>query len=233
MNGPQILLIEDDPRLAHLLSEVLTAGGLEPLLAWTTADALQRVTEEEPDMIALDLGLTTLDDLAALLRQLRLQTPAPVVLLLPPGYDPQELKALPPGSVADSVSRKLHPQVIVERLRTAMRRASAGVPMAEINLGPLRLDLAGKRALLHGHELLLSPAEFKLLCELARRPGRTFPNDHLLTVGWGTQDPPELEALHAAMHVLRARLGDDDPAHPRWIRREPGVGYCLLPQNVD
>ncbi|HNT53500.1 MAG TPA: response regulator transcription factor [Anaerolineaceae bacterium] len=231
MNGPQILLIEDDPRLAHLLSEVLVAGGLDPLLAWTTSAALQYVTEEEPDLIALDVGLTTLDDLATLLRQLRLQTPAPVVLLLPPGYDPQVIKALPPGSVADTVARKLHPQMIVERLRTAMRRASAGVPMAETIIGPLRLDLVGRRALLNGHELHLSPAEFKLLCELARRPGRTFPNDHLLAIGWGNQDPPEIEALHAAMHVLRTRLGDDDPANPRWIRREPGVGYCLLPQT--
>jgi two-component system KDP operon response regulator KdpE len=224
---PLVLLIEDEPPMRRFLRAGLPAHGFRLVEAATAAEGLAHAAGHRPDLVLLDLGLPDADGLEVV-RAVRGWSQVPILVLSARGQEADKVRALDAGA-DDYVTKPFGMPELLARLRAALRRAArrddTGDPVVEV--AGLRVDLARRTAHVDGREVRLTPTEFKLLAVLARHAGRVLTHAQLLREVWGAHGTEQAPLVRQYMTQLRHKL-EDDPARPRWLRTEPGVGYRLL-----
>lgn len=222
-----VLTVDDDPGILRTLAINLRARGYEVERAADGRSALQALHEREPDLVLLDLGLPDLDGIEVL-RRIREVSPVPVVVVSARREADDVVEALDLGA-DDYVTKPFDLEVLMARVRVAVRRgAAAPASTVVIETDEVRLDLGELQATRSGEEVKLTPTEWKLIEVLARQPGHLVRHAVLLHDVWGPGYDRETHYLRVYVAQLRRKL-ETDPARPRLLITEPGLGYRLMP----
>ena len=224
--GVRVLVVDDEAAIRKLLRIGLSAHGYEVLEADTGAEALRMATARAPQLVVLDLGLPDMDGVDVI-RRLREWSARPVIVLSVRDREDDKINALDAGA-DDYVTKPFSLAELLARMRVALRRNTSTVEaLGAFEQGGLHIDFAERRVTLAGTVLSLTRKEYALLLELVRYPGRVLTHAHLLREVWGPVHEHDTQYLRVFIRQIRDKLGDD-PAHPRWIGTEAGVGYRWL-----
>jgi len=219
----QILVVDDEPRIAEIARDYLARAGYAVTVAGNGADALALARTQRPDLIVLDLGLPQVDGLDVT-RALRRQSSVPIIMLTARVEESDKLIGLELGA-DDYITKPFSPRELVARVRAVFRRVDAAPDRGElIRAGDVTLDRPRMRAEVAGRRLDLTPAEFELLATLARQPGRVFTRAQLLDVVGGVDTDAFERAIDAHVKNLRRKL-EPDPRNPRYVLTVYGIGY--------
>ncbi|MBQ1090395.1 response regulator transcription factor [Streptomyces sp. B93] len=221
-SGARVLVVDDDPTVAEVVSGYLDRAGYVVDLAVDGPDALARASAHWPDLVVLDLMLPGMDGLEVC-RRMRGRGPVPVIMLTARGDEDDRILGLEVGA-DDYVTKPFSPRELVLRVGSVLRRARpAGQPSDTLSRAGLTVDPAARRALKGGTELSLTTREFDLLAFFLRHPGRAFSREELMSEVWGW-DFGDLSTVTVHVRRLRGKV-EDDPARPRFIQTVWGVGY--------
>lgn len=222
----RVLVVDDEPGLAHALAITLRASGWDVATAADGATALTQAAARTPDVVLLDLGLPDMSGLDVI-TALRAWTRVPIVVLSARQHGEDKVDALDAGA-DDYVTKPFAMNELLARLRAAVRRAAAPADADEavVVAGDLTIDLARARVLRGGAEVRLSPTEWAVLEVLVRNRGRLVGRRQLLQEVWGPGYSDETHYLRVYSAQLRRKL-EDDPAHPRHLLTQPGLGYVF------
>ena len=226
---PRILLIEDDPRLAGLVTEYLGEAGFQVSTAATGRDGLDRIGREPYDAVVLDLMLPDIDGLEVC-RQLRAtSSEVPVLMLTARGDTMDRVVGLEIGA-DDYMPKPFEPRELLARLRAILRRRPFGRGSDVLRFGRLEIDRGARAVRVDGTERTLTSHQFTLLVALAEKAGRVLSRDALMDLVKGET----LEAFDRSIdvHVSRIRAAiEDDPKKPRRILTVRGAGYVFARQQ--
>jgi two-component system KDP operon response regulator KdpE len=225
-DGPTVLLVDDEPPIRRLLRTALAAHDYRLIEATTGEDALQQAATRQPDLIILDLGLPDIDGVQVI-RRLREWTATPIIVLSARGQERDKIEALEAGA-DDYVSKPFGVGELVARLRASWRRVTRGNRPEEpvFTMGDLKADQAHRRVFVGEREVHLTPIEYRLLTTLIRHAGKVLTHDQLLKDVWGPPYVGQSHYVRVYMAQLRRKL-EENPARPRYLLTEPGVGYRL------
>jgi two-component system, OmpR family, KDP operon response regulator KdpE len=221
----RILIVDDEPQILRALRINLQARRYKVVTAATGADALHAAATDRPDLVVLDLGLPDMDGVEVI-RKLRAWTPIPIVILSGRMDSPGKVAALDAGA-DDYVTKPFNLDELLARIRAVTRRLSNPDTAPTARIGRYRVDLADRRVEdieRSGQGVHLTPIEWKLLDVLVRNPGKLVSQRQLLHEVWGPTYTTETDYLRQYMKHLRRKL-EDDPARPRQLVTEPGMGY--------
>ncbi len=223
---PRILVVDDDPQIHRFLGPALDAAGYEPARADTGAAGLAAIANRPPDAVILDLGLPDMDGKTALERA-RAFYEGPILILSARDRELEKIEALDLGAV-DYVEKPFHVGELLARLRAALRQRlnQKGTP-AVIRAGDIEIDLIKRLVTRAGEPVRLSPREYDLLARLAEAGGRVVMHRQLLTAIWGPANADDVQYLRVFVGHLRQKL-EPDPATPRYLVTESGVGYRFV-----
>jgi len=227
---PLILLIEDEPPVHKFLRASLPAHGLRLMSAENGKDGLARAADYNPDVVLLDLGLPDMDGLAVT-RRLREWSNVPIIVLSARGQEKDKIAALDAGA-DDYLTKPFSTGELLARIRVALRHASRladSSPQPVFILGDLRVDLAGRHVFVGEKEVHLTPIEYKLLTVLVRYAGRVLTHQQLLREVWGPHHAQDTHYLRVHLAQLRRKI-EPNPARPRYLLTETGVGYRFADQ---
>ncbi|MBC2678971.1 MULTISPECIES: response regulator [Pseudomonas] len=220
-----LLVIDDEPQIRKFLRISLASQGYKVIEAGTGAEGLSQAALMRPDLVVLDLGLPDMDG-QQVLEQLRQWSTVPVLVLSVRASEAQKVQALD-GGANDYVTKPFGIQEFLARVRALLRQSSGSETLeSALQLGPLQVDLALRRVILNDAPVALTRKEYAVLAQLARHPGRVITQQQLLKDIWGPTHVDDTHYLRIVVGHLRQKL-DDDPAAPRFIVTEPGVGYRL------
>ena len=220
---PSVLLVEDDENVRETLALNLRAEGYDVRLAADGEAGLESARGEPADVVILDVMLPKLDGLTVC-RILRRESSVPILLLTARGTETDKIVGLETGA-DDYIVKPFSLGEFLARVRAALRRGrTSAAPLQEIEAGPLRLDLAGRRVYRSGSELNLAPREFDLLSLLMRNRGAVLSRDLLLARVWGEDFPGDPRTVDVHIRWLRQKI-EADPSNPEWIVTVRGVGY--------
>ncbi len=225
--SPVVLIIEDDAQMRRMLQTALRSHAYPVVEAGTAREGLAQAAGRNPDVILLDLGLPDGDGLDVA-RTLRRNTRMPIIVLSARGQERDKIAALDLGA-DDYLTKPFGINELLARIRVALRHAMAPLdPAAELvfESGGLRVDLALRQVFRGEREVHLTPTEYKLLATLIRHAGRVLTHRQLLEAVWGANYVEQTHYLRVYMAQLRHKL-EEDPARPRVLTTEPGVGYRL------
>ena len=224
--GPLVLVIEDEPQIRRFLRASLPSHGYRLIEAATGRDGLAAAAIDRPDLVLLDLGLPDTDGVEVI-SSLREWTEIPILVLTARGRERDKISVLDAGA-DDYLTKPFGVGELMARMRVALRRSSRSMEASRpiLAVGPFTVDLACHRVWLADKEIKLSVIEFKLLAELARHAGKVLTHRHLLTNVWGPEYLDQTHYLRVYMGHLRHKL-EVEPAQPRFLLTEPGVGYRL------
>ncbi|TDU28849.1 two-component system KDP operon response regulator KdpE [Panacagrimonas perspica] len=221
----RILVVDDEASVRKLLRIGLSSHDYEVIEAGDGAEALRLAVARAPRLVILDLGLPDMDGVDVV-RRLREWSAVPVIVLSARDREDDKIGALDAGA-DDYVTKPFSVAELLARIRVALRRAASpdGAPVFEHN--GLRVDHVERRVSLDGAAVALTRKEYALLSELVRHAGRVLTHTHLLRAVWGPGHEHDTQYLRVFVRQLREKL-HDDPAQPRWIATESGVGYRWL-----
>jgi len=224
---PLILMAEDDPRIRRFLRAALEAEGYRLQECETASEALVQAASRQPDMILLDLGLPDRDGLDVI-RGVRESSTVPIVILSARGQEKDKIAALDLGA-DDYVAKPFAIGELLARIRAALRRSAvfASGPEGIVRFGPVEVDLESRVVRVDSREVHLTPNEYKLLQVLLRYPGKVLTHRQLLNQVWGPNQTGQAHYLRVYIAQLRRKL-EREPARPRYLFTEPGVGYRLV-----
>jgi two-component system KDP operon response regulator KdpE len=223
-----LLLVEDDPVLGPTLVQELSRQGHVITWARSCADA-RALLQHHPrsiDLVLLDLGLPDGEG-AHLLSHIRQQGQTPVVIISARQDDAGKVALLDDGA-DDYLVKPFNFQELFARVRVALRHRGTQVQQARLHYcsGELCIDLQAHQVRLRGHEVHLTPTEFKLLARLVQQAGQVVTHRALLLDVWGPGHTEQVQYLRLYMGQLRSKL-EAIPAEPQWLLTEPGIGYRL------
>jgi len=221
-----ILIVDDEPPIRKFLRTALTGLGFKVVEAATGVEGVSLAASHHPNVVLLDLGLPDIDGLEVL-RRLRSWSQVPVVILSARDQENDKVAGLESGA-ADYLTKPFGMKELTSRLKVALRHSSTREEPDNPVLRDtgLEIDLLGRRVLRNGEETHLTPNEWRLLDILGRHPGKLVTQSQLLREVWGPAGGDNTSYLRTYMHQLRKKL-ENDPARPRWLMTEPGVGYRL------
>ena len=221
----QILVVEDERRIAQIVRDYLERAGYRVTIASSGPEALAAARARLPDLIVLDLGLPQMDGLDVT-RKLRKESNVPIIMLTARVDEGDKLIGLELGA-DDYVTKPFSPKELVARVRTVLRRTElAPGPNAVIEAGEVTLDKVRMQAKVKDRPLDLTPTEFELLATLARQPGRVFTRAQLLDSIRGVEVDSFDRAIDTHVKNLRRKL-EPDPGNPKYVLTVHGVGYKL------
>jgi two-component system KDP operon response regulator KdpE len=237
-NKARILCVEDDPEMRAFLLAQLRVRGFQVQAVTDGAQAIDRAAIFQPQLVLLDLTLPTLDGLA-FLRRLREWSRAPVIVLSAHDEEPVKVKALDQGA-DDYLTKPFSLNELLARVRVALRRADEterlrrGITSGDTQRpiyrcggeNGLLVDYAHRSVRSGGRDIYLTPTEYDLLCELTRNAGKVLTHRELLQRVWGPDYSHENTYLRTFIRHLRRKL-EPDPAQPRFLLNQPGVGYYV------
>jgi two-component system KDP operon response regulator KdpE len=227
VSEPLVLVVEDEPQVMRFLRATLPGHGYRIVEAATGAQALVEASTRGPDLVLLDLGLPDLDGVEVT-RRIREWSAVPILVVSARGQERDKVEALDAGA-DDYLTKPFGTEELLARMRVALRHAvrlkgDNGDTVFEV--GDLRVDVAARLAYLRGEEVRLTRTEYRLLAVLVQNAGKVVTHRHLLREVWGPGSASETHYLRVYMAQLRHKL-EDDPAQPRYLLTETGVGYRL------
>lgn len=226
-SGTNVLVVEDDDQIRHLLTTTLEAAGYGVFAAASAREGETLAGNRPIDLFLVDLGLPDRDG-AALIRQLRSWTQRPIVVVSARSQEQQKVDALDAGA-DDYLVKPFGVAELHARLRVALRHASqtslAG--RSVLQMGDLKIDLSARTVERAGQSVRLTATQWRLLEVLARNAGRVVTSRHLLREVWGPGHAGQGHYLRIYVRQLRQKL-EADPARPAHLITDPGVGYRLL-----
>jgi two-component system KDP operon response regulator KdpE len=223
----RVLVVDDEPQIVRALQINLKARGYEVHLAGTGTSALKVAAQHPPELVILDLGLPDFDGVDVI-RGLRGWTDAPILVLSGRTDQTDKVEALDAGA-DDYVTKPFGIDELLARMRAVLRRSNIAQDQPVVTVGGAVVDLAAKRVTLEtGEDVRLTPTEWHLLEVLVRNPGKLMSQRQLLTEVWGPGYETASGNLRFYMGQLRRKL-EPDPARPKHLLTEPGMGYRFEP----
>ncbi len=224
--GPLVLLIEDEFQMRRFLRASLTSHGFRWVEAETATEGMALATSHHPDVILLDLGLPDGSGIT-LARRFREWSRTPIIVISARGREEDKVEALDAGA-DDYLTKPFGVNELFARIRVALRHANGagGTPEPILELGALRIDQPRREVTLGGTAVHLTPIEYRLLVLLARHAGKVLTHRQILQEVWGPGHADQTHYLRVYMAALRQKI-EPEPARPRLLVTEPGVGYRL------
>lgn len=221
----RVLVIEDDAGIRAVLRVLLQSEQYRVVEAETAARAEVEVRSHKPDLLLVDLGLPDGDGIQ-LIKSVRAWSPVPILVLSARTMESQKIAALDAGA-DDYVTKPFSAPELIARVRAALRRgARSAEQIPVVQLGGVTIDLARREARTGGAEVHLTPLEYRVLESLARQAGMVVTTNQLIKEVWGPGRLGETQSLRVCLKNLRQKI-EPDPARPRFIVTETGVGYRL------
>lgn len=226
--GPLILVVDDEPQIRRFLRASLSGHGYRPIEASNAIEALRSAYDQHPDLIILDLGLPDIDGLEVT-RQIRQWSSMPIIVLSARQREDDKIAALDAGA-DDYLTKPFGVGELLARVRVCLRRAAQLTSDGHetvFTTGDLTVDLEHRLVSQGGSPVHLTPTEYRLLTTLIKHAGKVMTHRQLLRDVWGPAYAAESHLLRVHMAQLRHKL-EAEPARPRYLLTEPGVGYRLV-----
>jgi DNA-binding response OmpR family regulator len=226
-----ILIVDDDLQLLQLVALNLELEGYDVLLAGDGKHALTQIETHAPDLVLLDVMMPRMNGFAVCHRVREFST-VPIIIITAQGRSQDKVRGLDLGA-DDYLTKPLDMDELLARVRAVLRRAQVTADEHALHtamtIGDLTIDFGQQLVLMAGRKVVLTPTEYRLLAYLARNAGRIVPQDFLLERVWGKEYVGEHHMLQVNINRLRHKL-EPDPAHPRYLLTEAGIGYLLATQ---
>jgi DNA-binding response OmpR family regulator len=218
-----ILVVEDEQDIRDVLWMTLEAEGYAVLLATNGMEAIERIADDAPDLVLLDVMMPAVNGLEVL-QHTRKHGDVPVILLTALGHEQNRVRGLQLGA-DDYIVKPFSPRELVARIQAVLRRTGTGATSHEITFDGLRIDLSAREVWVRGDLTETTAKEFDLLAFFAASPGKVFTRHQLLREVWRSSSEWQQEAT-VTEHVRRLRVKiEDDAERPRWLHTVRGVGY--------
>ncbi|HEY0827184.1 MAG TPA: response regulator transcription factor [Bacilli bacterium] len=229
-NKPLILVVEDDKPIRNFICISLEAQGYRVMDTQYGKTAVTLVSSHNPDMIILDLGLPDMDG-SGVIARIRPFTKAAIIVVSARGLEREKVEALDSGA-DDYLTKPFSVEELLARIRVAFRHLQyAGQPQNELltlfKIDCLTIDLEKRRVFLSDEEIHLTPIEYKLMTLMAKYAGKVLTHKFILEEIWGTFSGNDTQSLRVFMANIRRKI-EKDPAQPRYILTEVGVGYRFV-----
>ena len=222
-----VLIIDDEVQIRRLLRACLEGNDYRVLEATTGQEGITQAAQHPPDVILLDLGLPDMEGVTVL-KRLREWSHVPVVVLSVRDREEDKVTALDHGA-DDYITKPFSTAELLARMRVAQRHRMPAAESPVFRSGDLEVDLTARVVKLKGRELKLTATEYSLLRLFVQHAGKVLTHRQILKEVWGPGSVDQTHYLRVYIAHLREKL-ESDPAHPRLITTEPGVGYRLIPE---
>ena len=222
--GAQVLIVDDETQIRRFLRISLEANGYHVHETTSGEDAIVRTAQLRPDLVILDMSLPDIDGLEVL-KRLREWTQVPVIILSVRDSDTDKVAALDAGA-DDYLTKPFSVEELMARIRTAQRHAQPQPEEVIFTSGKLQVDLSRRLVRVNGQPIKLTPTEYALLRLLIQHAGKVLTHQQILRAVWGPEYVNEIHYLRVYFAQLRQKI-EVDPALPKIILTEPGVGYRL------
>jgi two-component system KDP operon response regulator KdpE len=226
MNNATILVVDDEPQIRRVLRSTLSSQGYVITEAKTGEEAVESVRKNKPDLVLLDVNMPGMGGVEAC-REIRRSSEAPIIMLTVRNAERDKVSALDAGA-DDYVVKPFGIEELLARIRAALRRFAPGDAMPPYVSKELTLDFESRQLTVRGQEVHLTPKEFDVLKHLIGNQGKPLTHRRILQSVWGPDYGEETENLRVVINQLRKKI-ETDPAHPKYIRTEPWVGYRFQP----
>lgn len=228
-NKPLILIVEDEEGICNFISTILTTSEYNVIKASNGKEAVSMTASFCPDLILLDLGLPDVDGIEVL-KMMRQWTRIPIVVLSARGHEREKVEALDLGA-DDYITKPFGTSELLARIRTEIRHSqkNSGVGYTQdekIIIGELEIDYGKRIVTVAGKEIHFTPVEYKILVVLSKYIGKVLTHDFIIREVWGAY-ANEIQALRVNMANIRRKL-EENPADPKYILTEVGVGYRMV-----
>jgi len=224
----RVLVVDDEARMVRFVRMNLELEGYEVSEASNGIEALEKVRSELPDLVLLDVMMPEMDGFE-ILAELRRFSNVPVIMLTVKGEETDRIRGLDLGA-DDYVTKPFSPRELVSRIRAVLRRAEMAVPatrsLVEID-SDLQVDFQSREVFVRGQRVRLRPTEYRLLYHLVNNAGWVMTHEMLLSKVWGYEYRDDQQLLRLYITYLRQKI-EPDPAHPKYILTERGVGYRFV-----
>lgn len=228
-DGKRILVVDDEPRIIGFIRMNLELEGHQVLEAHSGLEALEAVRTKLPDIVLLDVMMPDLDGFETL-RMLREFSNIPVIMLTAKGEENDRVYGLELGA-DDYITKPFGPRELSSRIKAVLRRANMPSTSPEEAIlkidDRLSVDFNRREVIVNGEPIKLRPTEYRLLYHLIENAGWTVPHDQLLAKVWGYEYRDEAHYVRLYVNYLREKI-EEDPAHPKYILTERGVGYRFM-----
>jgi two-component system KDP operon response regulator KdpE len=224
----RILVADDEARMRRFVRMNLDLEGYDVLEAENGLVALQRVRDDMPDLVLLDVMMPDLDGFETLAR-IREMSSVPVIMLTVKGDEDDRIRGLDLGA-DDYVTKPFSPRELVSRIRAVLRRVEPAKAQADEPLvidDDLAVDFPRREVIARGEHIKLRPTEYRLLLQLVENAGWIVPQETILSKVWGPEYRDDTQLLRLYVNYLRKKI-EPDPANPRYIFTERGVGYRFV-----
>jgi two-component system KDP operon response regulator KdpE len=226
MSGANILVVDDEPQIRRVLRSTLSSNGYVITDAKTGEEAIESVRKNKPDLVLLDVNMPGMGGIEAC-REIRRASEAPIIMLTVRSAERDKVLALDAGA-DDYVVKPFGIEELLARIRAALRRYAPGDAIPPFVSKELSLDFESRQLTVRGEEVHLTPKEFDVLKHLIANQGKPLTHRRILQSVWGPDYGEETENLRVVINQLRKKI-ETDPAHPKYIRTEPWVGYRFQP----
>ena len=227
----KILVIEDEAGIRNMIAAVLTANDYDPILSVSGADGMSMLTSHCPDLLLLDLGLPDMDGME-IIRSVREWSTLPIVVLSARNHERDKVAALDAGA-DDYLTKPFGAAELLARIRTAIRHTRTQLPSSMIAssgkfcTGELVIDYDKHCVFLRGENARLTQGEYRIVALLGKYAGRVLTYDFMIRELWGPKAKSDNQILRVNMANIRRKI-EDNPADPRYIVTEMGVGYRMV-----
>ncbi|MCR5875081.1 response regulator transcription factor [Phenylobacterium sp. J426] len=229
MSGLRLLIVDDEPQIVRALTPALQAAGYAVESSASGAEALSALAADPCEAIILDLGLPDMDG-KEVIGRVREWSDAPIIVLSARDLETEKIAALDAGA-DDYVNKPVGVGELLARLRAAQRgRDRRFTSQARVRAGDLEIDFPLRRVSIQGEEVHLTPREYDLLRVLARHAGRVVTHRQLIAAVWGAGAQVDAQFVRVLVGQLRQKV-EAEPASPRLVMTEPGLGYRLVAEN--
>lgn len=229
MSADQIMLVEDEPSISEVVTLYLKRAGYQVQAFTDGALALERLQQNLPDLLVLDLMVPNVDGYE-ITRWLRDRSDVPIIILTARRSEADRIAGLEMGA-DDYVVKPFSPQELVSRVRAVLRRTHREIEeegQQPLDIGDLSINPQTRMVILKGEEIGLTAKEFEMLWHLARHPRQVFTRDQLLESVWGLSDYIDPGTVTVHIRRLREKI-EADPSKPRYLQTVWGVGYKFEP----
>ncbi len=223
-----ILVVDDEPRMVRFVRMNLELEGYRVSTASNGVEAIDKVREELPDLVILDIMMPEMDGFETLER-IRQVSSIPVIMLTVKAEEEDKVRGLELGA-DDYVTKPFSPRELVSRVKAALRRAEMPSPVRKTTIvidGDLAVDFQRREVLVRGQRVKLRPTEYRLLYHLVNNAGWVMTHEMLLSKAWGDAYRDDTHLLRLYITYLRQKI-EPDPSHPKYIFNERGVGYRFV-----